>query len=66
MNKIIPLELPLWLSRLRTRSDVLEDVGSIPGFAHWDPALSQAAVKVTDAAWIWHCCGCGVGGELKL
>ena len=26
-----------------------------------DLALSQAAVRVTDVAQIWHCCGCGVG-----
>ena len=22
--------------------------------------------KVADTAWIWHCCGCGVGQQLQL
>ena len=37
---------PLWLSGLRTRHGVCEDVCLIPGLVHWvkDPALSQAAV----------------------
>ena len=42
---------------------VCENVGSIPGLAQWVKglALPQAAAEVTDAAGIWHCCGCGVG-----
>jgi len=31
-----------------------------------DPTLLQAAAKVTDAAQIWHSCGCGVGQQLQL
>ena len=39
--QLLALEFPLWLSRLRTRQSVLEDVGLIPGLAQRvkDPAL---------------------------
>ena len=45
-----------------------EVAGSVPGLAQWvgDPALLQAVVQVADAAWIWHCCGSGVGRWLQL
>ena len=41
--KIMSLEFPLWLSRLRTWHNLREDVGSIPGLAQWlmDLALPQ-------------------------
>ena len=38
------VELPLWLSRLRTQHCLLEDAGLIPSLVQWlkDPALPQA------------------------
>ena len=38
----------------------------IPGLAQWvkDQALLQAAAQVANAAWIWHCCGCGEDQQL--
>ena len=35
-------EFPLWLSGLRTQSNLCEDVGSIPGLIQW----------VKDLAWL--------------
>ena len=57
------MEFLLWLTGLRTRHHVCGDLSSIPGLALWvkDPALPQAAVKVTDAARIPRCCGSGLG-----
>ena len=45
-----------------------EVVGLIPGLAQWveDQVLPHAAVQVTDVAWIWHCCGSGVGLQQEL
>ena len=59
-------ESPLWFSGLRTRQSVREDAGLIPGLTQWVKilVLPQAAAEVTDAAQIWHCCGCGIGWEL--
>ena len=38
----------------------------IPGLAQWvkDPVLPNAMVYVEDVAWIWCCCGSGVGQQL--
>ena len=58
-----PGEFPLWLSGLRTQRCLCEDAGSIPGLSPWVKALAlpQAAVQVTDVAWIPSCCGCSIG-----
>ena len=60
--------VPIVAQCLVNQTSIHEDVGLIPGLAHWveDLAFLQAAVQVTDVAWIWCCCGCGVGLQLQL
>ena len=63
IKNTISLEFPLWLSKLRTQCYLCEDVDSILGLTQRvkDLALPQAVTQVTDVAWIWRCCGCGIG-----
>ena len=57
-------ELPLWLSGLRARCYLCEDVSLIPGLAQWfkNTVLPQLqCTYVTEVAWVQGCCCCGVG-----
>ena len=49
-------------------TSIREDAGLIPGALSGlkDLPLPWAVVWVTDAAWIWHCCGCGISRWLQL
>ena len=53
---------------VKNPTNIHEDVGSSPGLTAWvgNPVLPQATLWVTDSAWIWCCCGCGVGWQLHL
>ena len=55
--------VPIVAQWVKNPTSTHEDVGSMPGLAQWvkDPALPQNAVQAADRAWIWPCCGYGVG-----
>ena len=54
----------MWPSEKESKNH--EVVDSIPDLTQWvkDLALPWAVAYITDAAWILHCCGCGVGWQL--
>ena len=53
---------------LTNPTSIHKDTGSIPGLIQWvkGVVLLRAVVQVTDAAQIWHCCGCDVGQQLQF
>ena len=68
LQKILCIwEFPLWL-RFKSLTSTHEDAGLIPGLTQGvkDPELLQDVAWVTDAAWIWCCCGYVVGRQLQL
>lgn len=54
---------PLVARQLTNPVRIHEDSGLIPRLTHCvkDPVLLGAVVEVSGAAWIPHCCDCGVG-----
>ena len=64
-NKTAGWGSPVAAQWVKNLTSIHEDAGFIPGLAEWIgvPALSQAAVLVTDAARLGfgRCCGCGIG-----
>ena len=62
------LGVPIVAQHVTNPTSIHKDEGSIPGLTQWvkDPMLSQAMVYITDTAWIWSCCGCGIGQQLLL
>ena len=47
-------------------TSIHEETGSNPALALWvkDLVLLRAVVEVASAAWISHCCDCGIGQQL--
>ena len=60
--------VPVVAQWVKDLTSIHDDASLIPGLAQWvkDLAWLQAAAQVADAAWIWCCCGCGVGWQLQL
>ena len=58
--------VPIVAQRVMNPTNIHDDVDLTPGLAQLikGRTLPQAATQVADAAWIWHCCGCGVGWQL--
>ena len=67
-SKRMSLGVAIVTQQVKNPTIIHEDGVSIPGLTQWvkDMAWLQAAAKVTDAAQIQHCCGCGVGWKLQL
>ena len=57
------MRVPIVAQQVKNPTSILEDLCSVPGLAQWvkDPALPQAVMYIADMAWIWCCCGHGVG-----
>ena len=54
--------------QVKNPHSIHEVAGLVPGLIQWvkDLVLLQAAAQAADAAWIWCCCGYGVGRKLQL
>ena len=56
------LTVPAVAQQVENLTSTCEDACSIPGLA----PLPRAVTPFANAAWIWHCCGCGVDRQLQL
>ena len=60
---LILVRVPFVAHWVKDPTSVHENGGLIPGLSQWvkDLAMLQAMVYITDVAWIWYCCVCGIG-----